>query len=214
MLEKPCRILMDLAGPKLRTGKMKPGPCVKKISPKKNAYGNMITTAHVWVAQKGAGPPPPHVSPDAVIYVDGQDFLTYLEIGDAISFSDARERKTKTFVRLRVGDLLVITRDSSNEELTCSMADTPQVTCSSGYLFDSVKPGEPIAFDDGKIWGVIKGTSISEIVVSITHACPSGTKFGPEKYINIPDSKIQYEGLTSKDIIDLDFVGSHAVITY
>ncbi|KAI3800224.1 hypothetical protein L1987_35535 [Smallanthus sonchifolius] len=264
MLEKPCRILMDLAGPKLRTGKMKPGPCVMKISPKKNAYGNMITPAHVWVSQKGASPPPPHVSPDAVMYVDGQDFLTNLEIGDAIRFSDARGKQrslriskkfpvfngvgfmadctktcyvqngtelytkgskkraafgcvvdvppTETFVRLRVGDLLVITRDSSNEELTSSMAGTPRVTCSSGYLFDSVKPGEPIAFDDGKIWGVIKGTSISEIVVSITHAGPRGTKLGPEKSINIPDSKIQYEGLTSKDIIDLDFVGSHADI--
>ncbi|KAI3811513.1 hypothetical protein L1987_21237 [Smallanthus sonchifolius] len=95
MPEKPCRILMDLAGPKLRTGKMKPGPCVMKISPKKNAYGNMITTTHVWVAQKGAGPPPPHVSPDAVIYVDGQDFLTYLEIGDAITFSDARGKQRR-----------------------------------------------------------------------------------------------------------------------
>ncbi|KAD7480497.1 hypothetical protein E3N88_03633 [Mikania micrantha] len=258
MLEIPCRILMDLAGPKLRTGKMKPGPCVIKISPKKNEYGNMITAAQVWVAQKGAGPPPSHVSPDAVLYVDGQDFLTNIETGDTVKFSDARGKQrslriskkfpvfngvgfmadcaktcyvqngtklyakgdkkraafgcvvdvppTETFVRLRVGDLLVITR---NEELTCS---TPRVTCSSGYLFDSVKPGEPIAFDDGKIWGVIKGASISEIVVSITRAGPRGTKLGPEKSINIPESKIQYEGLTSKDIIDLDFVGTHADI--
>lgn len=262
MLEKPCRILMDLAGPKLRTGKMKPGPCVMKISPKKNAYGNMTNPAHVWVAQKGAGPPPPHVSPDAVLYVDGQDFLTNLKIGDTVRFIDARGKQRsleiskkypvfngvgfmadcaktcyaqngtemyikgnkkrvpygrvvdvpprETFVKLRVGDLLVITRDSSNEKLTSSMAGTSRVTCSSGYLFDSVKPGEAIAFDDGKIWGVIKGASISEIVVSITHAGPRGTKLGPEKSINIPESKIQYEGLTSKDMIDLDFVGAHA----
>ncbi|GJX43371.1 plastidial pyruvate kinase 4, chloroplastic [Tanacetum coccineum] len=92
------------------------------------------------------------------------------------------------------------------------MVGSPRVTCSSGYLFDSVKPGETIAFDDGKIWGVIKGTSITEIVVSITRAGPRGTKLGPEKSINIPDSKILYEGLTSKDIIDLDFVGTHADI--
>ncbi|XP_076909093.1 plastidial pyruvate kinase 4, chloroplastic-like [Bidens hawaiensis] len=264
MLEKPCRILMDLAGPKLRTGKMKPGPCVMKIAPKKNVHGNVINPARVWIAEKGAGPPPPHVLPDVVLYVDGQDFLTKLEIGDTVRFSDTRGKQrllkiskkfpvfngvgfmadctktcyvengtelyikgnkkrasfgcvvdvppTETFVRLRVGDLLVITRDSSNEEVTSSMAGTgtPRVTCSSGYLFDSVKPGEPIAFDDGKIWGVIKGTSVSEIVVSITRAGPRGTKLGPEKSINIPESKIKYEGLTSKDIIDLDFVGTHA----
>ncbi|XP_076957820.1 plastidial pyruvate kinase 4, chloroplastic-like [Bidens hawaiensis] len=262
MLERPCRILMDLAGPKLRTGKMKPGPCVMKISPKKSVHGNVTNPAHVWISQKGAGPPPPHVSPDAVLYVDGQDFLTKLEIGDTVRLSDTRGKQrllkiskkfpvfngvgfmadctktcyvengtelyikgnkkrasfgcvvdvppTETFVRLRVGDLLVIMRDSSNEEVTSSMAGTPRVTCSSGYLFDSVKPGEPIAFDDGKIWGVIKGTSVSEIVVSITRAGPRGTKLGPEKSINIPESKIKYEGLTSKDIIDLDFVGTHA----
>ncbi|XP_071705799.1 plastidial pyruvate kinase 4, chloroplastic [Rutidosis leptorrhynchoides] len=263
VLEKPCRILMDLAGPKLRTGRMTAGPPVMKISPKKNACGNVINPAQVWVAQKGAGPPPAHVSPDVVIYVDGQDFLTKLEVGDTVRFSDARGKQrlfkiskkfhvfngvgfmadcTKTcyvqngtkllyakgnkkrrsvgfvvdvppvesFVRLREGDLLVITRDSSNQQH--DMFDTPRVTCSSGYLFDSVKPGEPIAFDDGKIWGVIKGTSMSEIVVSITRAGPRGTKLGSEKSINIPESKIQYEGLTSKDIIDLDFVGTNADI--
>ncbi|CAI9274144.1 unnamed protein product [Lactuca saligna] len=272
MLEKPCRILMDLAGPKLRTGRMKSGPCVIKISPKKNASGNLINAAQVWVAQKGAGSPPAHVSPDVVLYVDGQQFLEKLQVGDTLRFRDARGKQrslkisnkfpvfsgvgfmadctntayvengtklyiklkgnkkrslfgsvvdvppTETFVRLRVGDLLVISRDSSEDfeqtKLTSSMvgSGSPRVTCSSGYLFDSVKPGEPIAFDDGKIWGVIKGTSISEIVVSITRAGPRGTKLGPEKSINIPESKIQYEGLTSKDIIDLDFVGAHADI--
>ncbi|KAL7613189.1 hypothetical protein Lser_V15G09561 [Lactuca serriola] len=270
MLEKPCRILMDLAGPKLRTGRMKSGPCVMKISPKKNASGNVINAAQVWVAQKGAGSPPAHVSPDVVMYVDGQQLLEKLQVGDTLRFRDARGKQrslkiskkfpvfsgvgfmagctntayvengtklyiklkgnkkrslfgsvvdvppTETFVRLRVGDLLVITRDDFEQQpqLTSSVvgSGSPRVTCSSGYLFDSVKPGEPIAFDDGKIWGVIKGTSISEIVVSITRAGPRGTKLGPEKSINIPESKIQYEGLTCKDIVDLDFVGAHADI--
>ncbi|GKB84603.1 plastidial pyruvate kinase 4, chloroplastic, partial [Tanacetum coccineum] len=92
-LEKPCRVLMDLAGPKLRTGRMKVGPCVMKISPKRNAYGNVINPAQVWVAQKGAGPPPAHVSLNAVIYVDGQEFLTNLAVGDTIRFSDARGKQ-------------------------------------------------------------------------------------------------------------------------
>ncbi|CBI22533.3 unnamed protein product, partial [Vitis vinifera] len=143
MLEKPCRILMDLAGPKLRTGNMKAGPC---------------------------------------------------------------------FVRLRVGDLLIISLDSSIEqdELTQPTVDAYRVTCPSSFLFDSVKPGEPIAFDDGKIWGVIQGTSASEIIVSITHASPRGTKLGAEKSINIPESNIRFEGLTTKDLMDLEFVAAHA----
>lgn len=84
------------------------------------------------------------------------------------------------------------------------------ITSSSGYLFYSAKPGEPIAFDDGKILGTIQGTCMSEIIVSITGADRRGTKLGSEKSINIPESNIPFEGLTSKDLKDLDFVAAHA----
>ncbi|CAI9755207.1 unnamed protein product [Fraxinus pennsylvanica] len=50
ILEKPCRVLMDLAGPKLRTGKLNAGPCVLKISSKKNAVGSVICPAKVWLS--------------------------------------------------------------------------------------------------------------------------------------------------------------------
>ncbi|KAL7106949.1 hypothetical protein ACP275_06G023500 [Erythranthe tilingii] len=263
-LEKPCRILMDLAGPKLRTGTLKDGPCVVKISPRKNAFGSMIRPAQVWIGPRGAGPPPSHLSPDVILQVDGQEFLNKLEVDDSVIFSDARRKRrtlkilskypvfsgvgfmaecnnsayvesgttlhvkqkgrkspvgfvvdvppVEQFVRLRVGDLLVISRDSSdeNDTLPRSPIGSHKITCPSGYLFDSVKPGDPIAFDDGKIWGVIKGTSISEVVVKVTHAGLKGTKLGSEKSINIPESDIRYEGLTSKDLMDLDFVAAHA----
>lgn len=264
MLEKPCQILMDLGGPKLRTAGLKPGPHVMKISPERNASGNVIFPAQVWLSHKGAGPPPNHVSPDAVVVLSNPDFLCDIEVGDTVRFKDARREKrilkiagkfhvfggigfiaecsrtsyiesgtqlyikgkkgrfrfahvvdvpaVEPSIRLRVGDLLVISRDSS-----CSRIDLPEairgahrITCSSCLLFDSVKPGEPIAFDDGKIWGIIQGTSISEIIVSITHANPRGTKLRPEKSINIPESNIQFQGLTSKDLMDLEFVSTHA----
>lgn len=264
MLEKPCRILMDLAGPKLRTGNMKAGPCVIKIPPKKDACGNIMLPAQVWLCHKGASSPAGHISPDAILFIDGQEFLKKLQLGDTVRFRDARGKKrtlkickrfpifggtafmaefnrtayipsgtelyikgqkgkysagkvvdvpsVEQFVRLKVGDLLIISRDSSIEqvELTEPTVDAYRVTCPSSYLFDSVKPGEPIAFDDGKIWGVIQGTSASEIIVSITHASPRGTKLGAEKSINIPESNIRYEGLTTKDLMDLEFVAAHA----
>lgn len=264
MLEAPCRILMDLAGPKLRTSNLKPGPCVVKISPKKNATGNVIFPAQVWLSHRGSGSPPPHLSPDVVLFIDDQGFLSEIKVGDTLRFFDARGKKrmlkisrvfhvfsgtgfvaecTRTayvssgtelyvkrkkgrfplgqvvdvparesFIRLRVGDLLTISRDDTCDQDNSygHTSGAHRITCSSGYLFDAVKPGERIAFDDGKIWGVIKGTSISEIVVSITHAGPRGTKLGSQKSINIPDSNIRYEGLTSKDVVDLEFVASHA----
>ncbi|XVF12639.1 hypothetical protein REPUB_Repub08aG0136300 [Reevesia pubescens] len=263
MLEAPCRILMDLAGPKLRTSKLKPGPCVVKISPKKNATGHVIFPAQVWLSHKVAGAPP-HLSPDAVLFIDDEEFLTKIKVGDTLRFFDARGKKrmlkisgvfhvfsgtgfiaecTRTayvssgtelyikrrkgrfpigkvvhvparesFVRLKVGDLLIISRDDTCDQDNSYVhtGGAHRITCSSGYLFDAVKPGERIAFDDGKIWGVIKGTSISEIVISITHAGTRGTKLGSQKSINIPDSNIRFKGLTSKDLVDLGFVASHA----
>ncbi|KAK8530678.1 hypothetical protein V6N13_030626 [Hibiscus sabdariffa] len=263
MLEAPCRILMDLAGPKLRTDDLKPGPCVVKVSPKKNATGKVIFPAQVWLSHKGAGPPP-HLSPDAVLFIDDQKFFSEIKVGDTLRFFDARGKKrmlkisrvfhvfsgtgfmaecTRTayvssgtelyikrkkdrfpvgkvvdvparesFIRLRVGDLLKISRDGTCDQDNSNGHESGayRITCSSGYLFDAVKPGERIAFDDGKIWGVIKGTSISEIVVSITHAGLRGTKLGSQKSINIPDSNVRFEGVTSKDLVDLDFVASHA----
>ncbi|KAJ0113761.1 hypothetical protein Patl1_03449 [Pistacia atlantica] len=266
MLEMPCRILMDLAGPKICTGSLKPGPCVTKISPKKNATGNVMFPAQVWLSYKGSDPPPPpsHLSPDAALFIDDQRFLSELKEGDTLKFYDARGKKrtlkitrqfhvfsgtgfvaecTRTayvqsgtelytkgkkgrllagkvvdvpakekFIRLRVGDLLVISRDSSleQEDLSGPANGAHRTTCSSGYLFDSVKPGEPIAFDDGKIWGVIQGASNSEIVVFISRAGLRGTKLGSEKSINIQESNIRFEGLTTKDLMDLEFVALHA----
>lgn len=261
MQEIPCRVLMDLAGPKLRTGTLKPGPCVMKVSPKKDAYGNVVFPAQVWLSLRGIGAPA-HLYPDATIFVQEKDFLAGLRVGDSIRLCDARGKRRmlriskefhvfsstgfvaeccntayiesgtklyaegkkrrcsvgrvvdvppkESFVRVKVGDLLVISREEALDETSVATRGAHRITCPSSYLFDSVKPGEPIAFDDGKIWGVIKGTSPTEIVVSITHAGPRGTKLGSEKSINIPQSNIRFKGLTSKDIKDLEFVVSHA----
>jgi len=113
---------------------------------------------------------------------------------------------TEPSIRLRVGDLLVISRDSlcEQDELPRPTCGAHRIVCSSGLLFDSVKLGDPIAFDDGKIWGVTQGTSISEIIVSITHASPRGAKLGSKKSINFLESNVWVEGLTSKDLMDLD----------
>ncbi|KAJ6376072.1 hypothetical protein OIU77_000944 [Salix suchowensis] len=180
MLEKPCRILMDLAGPKLRTGKLKSGPSVVKISPKKNASGNVVFPAQVWLSHKEAGPPPTHLSLDAVL-------TAYVQSGTELHLKGKKRRSrlgkvvdvpaVEPYIRLRVGYLLVISRCSSSEldESPVSTRGTHKITCSSGYL-------------------------------------PKGSKLGTDKSINIPESNIRFEGLTSKDLMDLEFVAAHADI--
>jgi pyruvate kinase len=85
---RQCRILMDLAGPKLRTGPMEPGPQVIKWRPARDSFGNVTAPARIWLtaAENAQLPPSPT---DACLPVSG-DLLSRLEPGAQITFSDAR----------------------------------------------------------------------------------------------------------------------------
>ena len=49
----PPLVAMDLAGPKLRTGTLSPGPAVVRARPQRDPYGHVITPARIWLT----GPP-------------------------------------------------------------------------------------------------------------------------------------------------------------
>ena len=84
---RPVRILMDLGGPKLRTGPIAPGPAVFKLRPKRDALGRVLAPAQVGLRKAGA------TAPVAValahIVVDGK-WLEQLVSGDRIDLVDAR----------------------------------------------------------------------------------------------------------------------------
>jgi pyruvate kinase len=44
-LGRSCRVAMDPAGPKLRTGPLDPGPSVVRIRPRRDVYGR-VTAPH------------------------------------------------------------------------------------------------------------------------------------------------------------------------
>lgn len=48
-LGRSCRVMMDLGGPKLRTGRLEAGPAVLRIHPRKDEYGRVITPARLWL---------------------------------------------------------------------------------------------------------------------------------------------------------------------
>ncbi|WNG79851.1 pyruvate kinase [Mycobacterium sp. ITM-2016-00316] len=56
---RSCLIAMDLAGPKLRTGPLEPGPRILKLQPRKNTLGQVITPASAWLtaAEDPTDPP-------------------------------------------------------------------------------------------------------------------------------------------------------------
>ena len=65
---RPCRILMDLAGPKVRTGPLEAGPAVVKFRPQRDAYGRVTEAAHVWLFPED-GPRPAPTPADAALPV-------------------------------------------------------------------------------------------------------------------------------------------------
>lgn len=77
-------------------------------------------------------------------------------------------------------------------------------------VFNFIRPGEHIWFDDGKIGGVIKTVEIGWASVEITHARYRGEKLRANKGINLPDSQLKLPALTPKDLEDLKFIASHA----
>lgn len=95
-VENDCKITMDLAGLKIRTGKIKPGAKVIRIQPKRNIMGQVIAPARVWLAPQGIAPPKGK-QVDAVITVN-EKWLKKTEKGAKIVFKDARGKKRKIHI--------------------------------------------------------------------------------------------------------------------
>ena len=85
---RECRALMDLGGPKLRTGPLEPGPAVLKCRPRRDAYGRVIFPAKIFLTSS-RNPQIPATHADACVPVP-PNWLAKLAPGDQIKFKDAR----------------------------------------------------------------------------------------------------------------------------
>jgi pyruvate kinase len=262
-LGRPCRVAMDLAGPKLRTGPLEPGPAVVRVRPHRDVYGRVTAPARVWLTADPAAHPPPSPA-DACLPVPGK-WLARVRTGERVKLTDARDARrtlvvvdvtdrgcwaelTRTAyivpgtvlrhargvapgdargasvgdlppgeyaVSLVVGDLLVLTRDPTpGRPATYDSGGrvlTPAVIgCTIPEVFDDLRPGEPVWFDDGKIGGVIERVEVGRVLVRITHARPRGEKLRADKGINLPESDLRLASLTAQDLEDLSFAARHA----
>jgi pyruvate kinase len=77
-------------------------------------------------------------------------------------------------------------------------------------VFDAVRPGHRIWFDDGRIGGVVREVSPDGFRVEIVRCPPGGARLGADKGINLPETELDLPGLTAKDRADLAFVAAHA----
>jgi pyruvate kinase len=262
---KSCRVLMDLAGPKLRTGEIKCGPEVMKWHPHRNVYGALKSPARIWLTPATAATAPPEPA-DACLPVTSHA-LDLLKPGDVLKFFDARgasrslkvlrsvngnwwaDSSQTTYVQSRTplflsrvgkpvkmfpgrieqlppieqyillekNDLLILTRAATPGEPEVHdhkgrLLRPPHISLSLPQIFDDVREGESIWFDDGAIGGVIEKAGKDQVKVRITYARSEGSKLRADKGVNLPDSTLHLPSLTEKDLDDLKFIAAHADI--
>jgi pyruvate kinase len=87
-LGRPCVVLMDLPGPRVRTGEIEPGPRVVKIRPVRDDLGRVLRPARVWLTAAEAPVPAPAAS-EAVLPLP-HAFVAELQPGERLRFRDAR----------------------------------------------------------------------------------------------------------------------------
>ena len=106
-LKRDCRIAMDLAGPKLRTGPIEPGQAVFKVKPTRDMCGYVTKPALVALVSASQL----HAvtaSVDAILPIDG-DLPGRLAEGDVIAFDDVRGRSRQLVVRAQDGPVVIAT---------------------------------------------------------------------------------------------------------
>ena len=86
-LGKNCKVAMDLAGPKIRTGSMKPGPEVLKLSPDRSTTGHIVQPVRVWLSEQ------PHQMVEEAHLPLSSGILSGLKIGEEIFLTDTRGKK-------------------------------------------------------------------------------------------------------------------------
>ena len=164
---RDCRIIMDLAGPRVRTGVLMPGPGVLRIRPRRDALGRIVAPKRVrfipedttWTGKK-----------QTVVPVSSS-LIETAEVGDEVRFRDTRRRKRRFIVvkkddkglvleaskraYLATGTKLSLHRADGSDTQHFRAGPLPPVELplilSSGdvlVLDTGTTPGEPAVIDD------------------------------------------------------------------
>ena len=89
-MQREVRILMDLGGPKIRTGEVAPRPPVLRMRPQRDEYGRPFRPYRLGMQSNQQPTGMPDV--DGCIGVDDK-WLSHLKKGSQVDFADARGAK-------------------------------------------------------------------------------------------------------------------------
>jgi pyruvate kinase len=140
-------IAMDLAGPKLRTGSVSPGPAVVRARPQRDPYGRVIAPATILLT----GPPPtdseeapesaettaPEPGGQPHLHVDDDGWLRRRAEGDVVEVIDTRGARRRWVVdeQVEAGCVLTCAKTTyftNGLEVSCSDGDSDDVAHITG----------------------------------------------------------------------------------
>jgi len=264
---------MDLAGPRVRIGAVKPGPSVLHVKSKRDSMGRPTQPARIVL--DGSGQPGRPAERDLLgrtipaRAAVSPEWLARLMPGNIVKMIDARGRQRELTVRVRIseqevmadaeagfyltpstklvleqapvhgvaqesfqtvcgpiipapleihvkqGDFLHLTRapipgEPARVENGTKETSFAHVPCVPPEVFHSLKEGEQVLIDEGKISARIESLDQHGALLRIIRTKPEGDKIHPEKGLNFPESTLELPALTKKDLHDLDFVVKHA----
>jgi pyruvate kinase len=101
LTEKKCKIYVDLAGPKLRTGDLRSIGRALEFKPARDVWGEVTKPAYVWLTSREA-PEAPSIAADAVIPISSQ-ILSLARADDQLVFEDSRGIQRQVSLVERVG---------------------------------------------------------------------------------------------------------------
>ena len=101
-----CKIFMDVAGAKLRTGELRPGPGALRIRPRRNSLGQVIAPRRIRFVEDGTQW---SYKKSAIIPVP-RECIDFAEIGDIIRFKDTRGKRRR---------FTVVDKDDKGLNLEC-----------------------------------------------------------------------------------------------
>ena len=134
---RSCRVQADLAGPKLRTGRIHPSGRVVKLNPRRDAFGRVTIVGRIWLADPTLDQPPPE-DVRFGLTIEGE-LVQMTQVGDRIGFTDTRGQAHELAVVECVGDGRVAEIDR-----TAYVEEGTQIV--------ALRDGEPIG--EGRVVGV------------------------------------------------------------
>lgn len=108
--------------------------------------------------------------------------------------------------RLMPGDRFRLVRD----ETLFGIDDTIAAVCEPCDVLDHLTVGTEVAFDDGKLSGVVQSVEAGAVTIAVQRTQLRGFKMKPERGLTFPRADLKLDPLTANDLRDLDFIARHA----